>query len=153
MKNELKIEKISEKNFDEFLFLVDQLAFYEKLTPPDKAAKKRLKIDGLGSNTKYEGYISRLNNKPIGYFFFFMTYSSFLARPTFYLEDIFLLREYRKNGYGHKMFEFCLDIAKKRNCGRMEWCVLNWNKNAFNFYNRYKPINLCEEWSYLRLNF
>ena len=152
MKNEFKMEKINGKNFDEFLFLVDQLADYEKLTPPDKAAKDRLKKDGLRKDPKYEAYICRLKDQPIGYFIFFMTYSSFLALQTFYLEDIFLLNEYRRNGFGKKMFEFCLNIAKKRNCGRMEWYVLNWNKTAFDFYSKYNPTNLCKQWSYLRLD-
>ena len=151
MLEKLIFEKVSNKNFEDFLFLVDKLAEYEKLTPPDKNGKNRLKKDALSKNPKYEAYIWKLNEKPVGYIIFFMTYSSFLALPTFYLEDIFLLKEHRGKGIGKQMFQFCINTAKNKKCGRMEWCVLNWNKLAIEFYEKVnaKPLS---EWTYYRLD-
>jgi len=91
MKNEFIIEKISETNFNQFIHLLKALANYEKLDPPDEQAQIRLKKDGLSENPKYEAYLGYVNGKPIGYIIYFFTYSSFLALPTLYLEDIFVL--------------------------------------------------------------
>jgi len=150
MNNKLKIEKISNKNFEEFFYLLEKLALYEKLTPPNNEGRKRLKKDGLSKYPKYEAYIWRYEKKPIGYIIFFMTYSSFVTLPTFYLEDIFILEEYRRKGIGQKMFQFCIKEAKKRGCGRVEFAVLNWNKSAIKFYkkNKAKPLS---EWTYYRI--
>jgi GNAT superfamily N-acetyltransferase len=150
MKEKLTFEKISENNFEDFLYLVEKLALYEKLDPPNTDGKKRLRKDGLSKTPKYDGYIWSLNDKPIGYVIFFNTYSSFVTLPTFYIEDIFILEEYRRKGIGQKMFQFCVNEAKKRGCGRIEFAVLNWNKPAINFYekNQAKPLS---EWTYYRL--
>jgi len=144
------LEKVDEKNFDEFFGLIIKLAEFEKLTPPDEAAKKRMKRHATQDNPYYEAYICRVDNKPIGYLFFFMSYSSFLGRPTLYLEDIFVLKEFRGKGYGKKMFNFLIKQAQDRDCGRMEWCALKWNKKAIEFYEKMgaKPL---DEWTYFRL--
>ena len=143
MQDEIVFEKVDENNFNEFFKLVEKLAEYEKQKPLDKQVKQRLKNDALSRNPKYEAYLTKLNNKPIGYFIFFMTYSSYLALPTLYLEDIFVLYEYRRKGFGYKMFNFCVQKAKEKNCGRMEWCAFNWNKPAHNFYKKInaKPLD------------
>jgi GNAT superfamily N-acetyltransferase len=150
MKKDFTFEKISNKNFDKFLYLVEKLAEYEKLDPPDDDARLRLKKDGLYRNPKYEAYLTKLDGKYIGYIIYFMTYSSFLALPTLYIEDIFLLKEYRRGGIGQKMFNFCVKKAKEKGCGRLEWCVLHWNKSAIDFYekNNSKPL---KDWIYYRL--
>ena len=88
--------------------------------------------------------------EPIGYLILLMTYSSFLAKPTQYIEDIFILKEYRQKGIGQKMFDFIKKLAKKRKCGRIEWTVLKWNKSAINFYNKNGAENM-EEWLFYRL--
>lgn len=151
MSNRITYEKISKNNFDDFLFLLNKLAEYEKLDPPNKDGIKRLKNDGLSKNPKYLAYVVRLNKKPIGYIIYFFTYSSFVTLPTFYLEDIFILEKYRQKGIGEQMFQFCINIAKESECGRMEWCVLNWNKPAIKFYEKYNPQRLTD-WYYYRLN-
>ena len=79
-----------------------------------------------------------------------MTYSRFLARPTLFLEDIFVLSEFRKKGLGQKMFDFCVKLARKRECGRIELSVLDWNKPAIKFYEKNKLQ--CLNWKFYRLN-
>jgi GNAT superfamily N-acetyltransferase len=144
----LKIEPISEHNFDDFLFLVDKLAEYEELSPPDTEARQRLKADGLSENPKYVAYLGILAGQAVGYLIYFYNYSSFLALPTLYIEDIFILQEYRRKGIGQKMFDFCISQAKERGCGRAEWCVLTWNQPAIEFYEKNKAERL--DWFFYR---
>jgi GNAT superfamily N-acetyltransferase len=151
MKDKLTYEKISDENFNDFIFLVEKLAEYEKLKPPSIDGKENLRRDGLSENPKYEAYIWKLNEKAIGYIFYFFTYSSFVTLPTLYIEDIFILKEYRGKGFGKNMFQFCIDIAKEHGCGRIEWCVLTWNKPAIKFYEKYNAKQLSD-WFYYRLD-
>jgi GNAT superfamily N-acetyltransferase len=136
MKQDLVIEPIKHSNFNEFLHLLDKLAEYEKLTPPDEKAKKRLKKDGLSKKPKYEAYVGKIDDKYVGYVIFFMAYSSFIAKPTLYLEDIFVSKEYRKTSIGQKLFNFTVSKAKDRDCGRIEWHVLDWNQLGIKFYEK-----------------
>ena len=149
MTEEMIYEKVDDGNFDEFFYLVEKLAEYEKQNPLDKQVKLRLKQDALSEKPKYEAYLAKLNKNYIGYFIFFMTYSSYLALPTLYLEDIFVLEEHRKKGIGQKMFQFCVQQAKEKGCGRMEWCAYNWNKPAINFYKKITATRLNK--TYYRL--
>jgi GNAT superfamily N-acetyltransferase len=150
MSKEVTIERVDNANFNDFLFLVEKLARYEQLTPPDKQAKERLRRDGLHNKPKYEAYLARNNGQAIGYVIFFFNYSSFLALPTLYLEDIFVLERYRKQGVGESLFRFCVQVAKKKGCGRMEWCVLNWNIPAHHFYEKNKAAKM--NWTFYRLD-
>src|SRR5512138_3444663 len=111
--NTLSIEKVDEESFNDFLGLIDKLAEFEKLGPPDNEAKKRLKQDCLSQNPKYQAFIGKIKNKPIAYIIYFFTYSSFLAMPTLFLEDIFVLEEYRRQGVGQKMFKYVKETAKR----------------------------------------
>ncbi len=140
---DLKIERVDESNFDTFLDLIEKLAEYERLKPPDREARVRLKQDGLRDNPRYEAYLGKLGTVAVSYVIFFQTYSSFHANPTLFLEDIFVLEEYRRKGIGQEMFEFCIRKAAELECGRMEWCVLDWNQPAIDFYekNRAKRMN------------
>jgi len=136
MKNDLIIEPVKHNNFNEFLHLIDKLAEYEKLTPPDEKAKMRLRKDGLSKKPKYQAYIGKIDDKYVGYIIFFMAYSSFIAKPTLYLEDIFVLNEYRKIGVGQKLLNFIVSKAKEKDCGRIEWHVLDWNQLGIKFYEK-----------------
>lgn len=151
MKNNLIIEPIKHNNFKEFLYLIDKLAEYEKLTPPDYKAKIRLKKDGLSKNPKYEAYLTKKDGKYIGYTIFIMSYSSFSAKPVLYLEDIFLINKYRMKGIGQIIFNFIVSIAKERDCCRIEWHVLDWNQPGINFYEKNKAKHLSN-WLYYRLS-
>lgn len=150
MEEELIIEPINHSNFSEFLYLIDKLAEYEKLAAPDEKAKIRLRKDGLSKNPKYEAYLAKKDDKYVGYVIFFMSYSSFLAKPTLYLEDIFVLDEKRKTGIGQKLLNFVVSKAKERDCGRIEWHVLDWNKLGIKFYEKNNAKHLSN-WLYYRL--
>jgi GNAT superfamily N-acetyltransferase len=149
MPQELLIEKMNLHNFVTFLNLVEKLANYEKLTPPDEEARTRLEKDGLSEHPKYHAYLGKLDNKYVTYVIFFFNYSSFAAKPLMYIEDIFVLEEYRRQGIGTKMFEFCVEQAKDHGCGRVEWCVLNWNEPGIKFYEKIGAQKL--DWTFFRL--
>jgi GNAT superfamily N-acetyltransferase len=145
-----RLEKVDVGNFDEFFELMLKLAEFEHLAPPDGKAKLRLKRHATQKRPYFEAYLGRAGGRAVGYTIFFLAYSSFLARPTFYLEDLFILEEDRKKGYGGRFFDFLVREAKRRGCGRMEWCVLNWNRNAIAFYEKLGASRL-DEWIHFRL--
>jgi GNAT superfamily N-acetyltransferase len=118
------------------LKLVNDLANYEKLTPPDAAAQKRLVRDMSGERPRFEVYLAEYGGKPVGYAIVLESYSSFLALPTLYVEDLFVMPEYRGNKVGYALFRFMAEEALRRGCGRMEWTALDWNTLATDFYRR-----------------
>jgi GNAT superfamily N-acetyltransferase len=130
------IERVKEQTFQDFLFLLDRLAGYEHLEPPDANARLRLKADMAENPPKFEGYLGRLGDESIGYVTFYFTYSTFLARPTLFLEDIFVLERHRRRGFGKLLFDFCRNEARVRGCGRMDWMVLDWNAPSIRFYEK-----------------
>jgi GNAT superfamily N-acetyltransferase len=130
--------------------LVRALAVYEKLTPPDPAAQSRLVNDIFGPKPRLECYLAEDDRTPVAYAFIFESYSSFLALPTLYLEDIFVLQEFRKKGAGYALFRAMVAEAHKRGCGRMEWTVLDWNTPAIDFYKRLHATHM-KEWHLYRL--
>ena len=85
----------------------------------------------------------------VGFVTFFFTYSTFLARPTLYLEDLFVLEQYRGQRLGGRLFDFCRNEARIRECGRMDWMVLTWNEPSIQFYEKIGAARL--EWYTYRL--
>lgn len=142
MKQEVTFERVSDENFGDFVYLIERLAEYERQCLPDNKAKIRLRKDVLSDNPKFEAYLVSIDRKFVGYFIFYMTYSSYLALSTLYLEDIFVLEEYRRKDIGQKMFQFCVQQAKERGCGRMEWTVYDWNEPAIKLYRKIKATRL-----------
>jgi GNAT superfamily N-acetyltransferase len=146
----LTIRRIRKGDEKTFLALVNALADYEKLKRPNASASKRLIKDGFGKRKRYKGFLAFINERAVGYAIIFETYSSFLALPTLYLEDIFILPQFRSKGIGMQLFKRCLLEAAKRGCGRMEWVVLDWNKNAIRFYEKLGACRL-KEWLTYRI--
>lgn len=133
------------------LSLIHALADFEKLDPPDEAAQQRLLADAFAEKPRFDVFLAEVENRPAGYAFIFETYSTFLARPTLYLEDLFVLPEYRQQRVGYALFRHCAAEAARRGCGRMEWTVLDWNINAINFYER-QGARHHREWLHYRLD-
>ncbi len=131
-----------------FLSLVDALADYEKLARPTAEARERLLRDGFGPAPRFHPYLAELEGQPVGYAITFETYSSFLALPTLYLEDLFVLPEARGRGVGRAFFRLLAAEAVRRGCGRIEWAVLDWNQLAIDFYERLGARRMSEWYSY-----
>lgn len=121
---------------DDFLGLVVALADYERLEPPSAEALARLRRDALATPPRFGTVLAYVDGVAVGYAISFETYSSFLALPTMYLEDLFVLEPYREGGVGGRLFDHVRDEGRRRGCGRMEWQVLDWNTVARTFYER-----------------
>jgi len=147
---EIVVRAATASDADTLLSLVDALADYEKLDRPTPEARERLKLDAFGPNPRIRTYIAELDGTPVAYAITFDAYSSFLALPTLYLEDIFVLPEYRRHGVGRAFFRFLAGEAVRRGCGRMEWAVLDWNQLAIDFYEKLGARRL-KEWYVYRL--
>ncbi len=132
----ISVKQLRKNNGGTFLSLINALADFEKLKRPSRTARARLLQDAFGQKKRFDAFIAFVGKQAVGYAIILETYSSFLALPTLYLEDIFILPKYRSRGIGLKIFIKCLSEAQRRGCGRMEWVVLDWNKNAIRFYNK-----------------
>ena len=131
--------------------LLDALADYEKLPRPTEEAKMRLVRDAWETNPpRFWAYLAENAGKPVGYTIAFETYSSFLALPTLFIEDIFVLPDARRQGAGDAILRFLAGEAVRRGCGRMEWTCLNWNTLASNFYEKRGAEHL-DEWRTYRV--
>jgi GNAT superfamily N-acetyltransferase len=146
----IEIRKIQPAEAPALLQLIDALADYEKLSPPDADAKARLIRDLFSERPRVESYLAFVDGVAAGYTFIFETYSTFLALPTLYLEDLFVLPEYRSAKVGSALFRAMVREAHTRGCGRMEWSVLDWNRLAIDFYERH-GANQMREWLPYRL--
>ncbi len=145
----IKIRKAKKSDKKDILRLVNELAEFENLSPPDKKAQSRLIRDAFSSNPPYRILIADYEGQTAGYSFYFFTYSSFLARRSLYLEDIYVSEKFRNLGIGKLFFEKLIRIAEKNKCGRMEWVVLDWNVNAIKFYEKLDAFEL-KEWKTFR---
>jgi GNAT superfamily N-acetyltransferase len=139
--------------------LIAALADFEQLAPPDADAQERFARDGWptdGQLPRFTAWLAYIHDTdtdvstPAAYAITFETYSSFLARPTLYLEDIFVLQEFRRRAVGSALMQHLIQEARNRGCGRMEWVVLDWNTNAQEFYKRLGAQHL-KEWHSYRL--
>lgn len=129
----------------EYLQLVEALARYEQLPPPDAEAKARLIEHLFGPRPHYRLLVAENDGHLVAYAAHFLAYSTFAARPTFYLEDLFVLPEFRHLKIGHRMMVTCARLAVAQNCGRMDFIVLDWNKLALDFYERH-GVAVRREW-------
>lgn len=145
----MAVVPLTEDRFDEFVGLIHALADYEHLARPDDAAIARLRADAFGSRPRFEAALAIDDGShAVGYAIWFETYSSFLAKPTLYLEDLFVLESARGGGAGGRLFDHVRTVGAQRGCGRMDWVVLDWNTLARDFYHRRNGRWLKEWLSY-----
>ena len=132
------------------LRLIKALSVYEKLE--DKVVATEEKVDRalFGPRPYAETLIAEQDGEAVGFALFFHNFSTFLAQPGIYLEDLFVLPERRGGGVGRALLERLAQLAVERGCGRLEWAVLDWNVDAIRFYERIgaKPN---AEWTVYRL--
>lgn len=149
--DKIKIRKAKRADSKSIIKLIVELAEFEKLTPPDIESRNKLIRDAFSKNPPFRILIAEINSQIAGYAFYFFTYSSFKAKKTLYLEDIFVTEKFRKKGIGKLFFDHLIKISKKNKCGRMEWVVLDWNVNAIKFYDKLGAQEL-NDWKGYRLN-
>lgn len=138
------------RDVPQILALIRELAEYEKLAHEVRADEKTLSESLFGKKSYAEVLLAEVEGKVAGFCLFFHNFSTFLAKPGLYIEDIFVRPEYRAQGIGRQFYSELSAIAQARGCGRIEWWVLNWNKRAIDFYERLgaKPM---DEWTVYRL--
>lgn len=137
---------------DEALVLgfIRALADYEKLAHEVVADEASLREHLFGARPYAEVVIAEVEGASVGFALYFFTFSTFLARPTLYLEDLFVLPDARGRGVGEALLRALAAIAVDRGCGRMEWSVLDWNEPALRFYARLGATPMSE-WTVQRL--
>jgi GNAT superfamily N-acetyltransferase len=131
------------------LRLVRALAIYERLEH-EVVATEALLHDALFVSKKANAFLCEIDGKTVGFALWFFTFSTFLARPGLYLEDLYVEPEYRGQGIGQAVFKHLAKRAVAENCGRFEWAVLNWNEPAIKFYERMGSVPMSE-WHVRRL--
>ena len=146
----IEIRRGTKSDSEQLLRLLVSLAKFEQLDPPTPEARKRI-VDDIFSKKRLGLFVAAKGEKLFGYALYFYTYSSFLARPTLYLEDLFVLSRYRRQGVGFALFRRCVDEAMGQGCGRMEWAVLTWNEKALQFYEKLGARRLSD-WQTYRLD-
>lgn len=151
MKNTFQIRNSTPEDVSLILQLIKEIAEYEKLSHEVIATEKILMESLFGDKKSAEVVIGELEGKPVGYALFFHNFSTFLGKKGLYLEDLFVRPEYRGKGFGKKLLLHLVKIAKERNCGRMEWSVLNWNTPAIEFYKSLGAFPM-DEWTVYRLD-
>jgi len=132
------------------LHLIKELSIYEKLSHQFNNNEEFLKKYLFGEKKFAEVLIADYDNQPVGFALFFHNYSTFVGKPGIYLEDLFVRPEIRGKGIGKKLFLELIKLAKVRNCGRVEWSVLNWNKPAIDFYKSMGAVPM-DGWTVYRL--
>jgi GNAT superfamily N-acetyltransferase len=115
---------------------IRELAEYERLAHTVVATEEALRETLFGPKPAAEVVLAFDGNEPVGFALFFHNYSTFLAKPGLYLEDLFVLPERRGHGYGRALLVHLARIALERGCGRFEWAVLDWNEPAIGFYRK-----------------
>ena len=132
------------------LGLIRELADYEKLSHMVQATEESLRRDLFGPRPFAEILIGRLDGQAVGYALFFHSYSTFLAKPGIYLEDVYVQPAARGVGVGKALFRGVAKVAHERNCGRLEFSVLDWNQPSIDFY-RALGAEALDEWTMYRL--
>jgi len=115
-----------------------------------EATAGRIRRHGFGRRRYFETLICRRGRTPIGLALYYFTYSTFVGRPTLYLEDLFVLPAERGHGAGLALLRALANIAVRHGCGRMEWAVLDWNAPSIRFYRKL-GATLRREWILTRL--
>jgi len=147
---ELRVRPGKARDIRTIARMIRALAEYERLASHVRATPARIRRDGFGRRPYFKTLICHEGRNTVGFALYFFTYSTFLARPTLYVEDLFVLPRLRGRGAGKALLGALARIAVRRGCGRMEWAVLDWNTPAIKFYKRL-GASPRKEWILTRL--
>jgi GNAT superfamily N-acetyltransferase len=149
-KDKLKIRQATIEDTALILSLIKEIAEYEKLGHEVSATEKDIKNNLFGEKRYAEVLIAEYDEEPAGQALFFHNFSTFVGRPGIYLEDLFVRPKFRGKGIGKSLLLALIKLAEERNCGRVEWCVLDWNEPAIKFYKKLGAVSL-DGWSIFRV--
>ncbi|MBD7913803.1 GNAT family N-acetyltransferase [Clostridium sp. Sa3CUN1] len=148
-KNNLVIRNAKEEDVSTLLSLIKEIAEYEKMSDQVIATEETL-MESIFKNNRANALILEVDNKEIGYCIYFYNFSTFIGRSGIYIEDIFIKKEYRGNGFGSEIFKFLARKAKEEGCKRIEWSCLDWNEPSIKFYKSLGAVPM-DEWTVYRL--
>jgi GNAT superfamily N-acetyltransferase len=132
--NRLRIIPATKNDIPLILALIKELAEYERLAHEVEATEEVLAETLFGARPSAEVILAFYDEQPVGYALYFHSFSTFLGRPGIYLEDLFVRPALRGKGIGKALLATLARVAAEKNCGRLEWAVLNWNESAIGFY-------------------
>jgi GNAT superfamily N-acetyltransferase len=145
-----RIRRGTRRDAATILRLIQGLAEYEKLGHEARATVADIRRDGFGRRRYFETLLCFRGREPIGFALYFFTYSTFVGRPSMWLEDLFVVPAARGIGAGKALLTELARIAVRRRCGRLEWTVLDWNTPSIRFYERL-GAKLRKDWILTRL--
>jgi len=144
------IKPAVQKDVPLILSFITKLADYERLSHEVVATEELLQRSLFGPRRTAEVAIGYFENEPVGFVLYFHNFSTFLGRPGIYIEDLFVEERYRRRGYGGSLLAYVAQVASARDCGRLEWSVLDWNEPAINFYKKLGAVPM-NEWTVFRV--
>jgi GNAT superfamily N-acetyltransferase len=148
--SEIRITPATQADVPIILEMIRELAEYEKLSHVVSATEDRLHRTLFGERPAAEVLLAHSDSESIGFALFFPNYSTFLAQPGIYLEDLYVKPHARGKGAGLALFVELARIAVARGCGRVEWSVLDWNEPSINFYKKLGAVPM-DDWTTFRL--
>lgn len=150
MEEPFLIRAATPRDVPDLLRLIRGLAEYEKLAHMAVGTEPQLHAALFGPRPAAEALMAELGGAPVGFALFFTTFSTFLCKPGLYLEDVFVVPEHRGRGIGKALLKALGRLAVERDCGRLEWRVLDWNEPSIRFYESL-GASLMKEWILVRM--
>lgn len=147
----LKIRPAVTSDVATIILFIRELAEFEKLLHEVQADESQLRRTLFEENNGVEVIIAEFNGQPAGYALFFKSYSTFLAKPGIYLEDLYVRPQFRSQGIGEALLKYLANLCLQRSYGRLEWAVLDWNEGAIKFYRRVGAIGM-DGWTTQRMD-
>jgi GNAT superfamily N-acetyltransferase len=147
---EIVIRAATQEDVPLILSLIKELAGYERLSHEVSATEDLLRFHLFGERRGAEVLIGHHAGEPAGFALFFPIFSTFLGRPGFYLEDLYVKPEFRGKGIGRALLVYLVGLAKERDCGRLEWSVLDWNEPAIRLYRGIGAVPM-DDWTVYRV--
>jgi GNAT superfamily N-acetyltransferase len=151
MNDNILLRFAEEKDINLIFTFIKELAQYEKLVDELTVTKEILKENLFGEKKYAEVIIAEFDGTPAGQALFFHNFSTFKGKPGIYLEDLYVKPEHRGKGIGKALLDKLVATAKERNCARVEWVVLDWNKPAIDFYKNLGATEMSD-WLIYRLS-
>jgi GNAT superfamily N-acetyltransferase len=149
--SDLSIRAATESDVAMLFSMIKELAVYEKLLDEVTATEEKLRETLFAARPYAETLLGCVDEVPVAFAVYFTTFSTFLAQPGIYLEDLYVKPEHRGCGLGRKLITEVARIAVSRGCGRYEWAVLDWNTPAIDFYQKL-GAEMTDEWRRMRIS-
>jgi GNAT superfamily N-acetyltransferase len=147
----LNIRAATASDCPTLLQFIRELAEFEKLSHEVKADVAGLRQTLFTENNGIEAIMAELDDQPAGFALYFKNYSTFLAKPGLYLEDLYVSPKFRSQGIGEAILKHLANLCLQRNYGRLEWSVLDWNERAIKFYRSVGAVGM-NDWTAQRMD-